>query len=84
MNIGGVNDLLASERGVFSLLAVIAITVLVIFGKIDGQTWVDFMKYLAGALIMSKTVTAAVRTYKGTNPPSTEAPQARVVSDETT
>lgn len=59
----GIADLLHSERGVFALLLLFCITVLVVLGKLDGATWVEFAKYLAAALLASKTVTTAVETY---------------------
>lgn len=56
----GIKDLLTSERGVFSLLALVAATVLVIIGRLTGADWLDFTKYLVGFLVASKTVTTAV------------------------
>lgn len=62
MQLQGIDDLLHSERGVFCVLALVAITVLVAIGKIDGATWIAFAKWLALALVASKTVTTAVET----------------------
>jgi len=73
----GMSDLLSSERGVFSITLVIAATVLVAVGKLDAQTWLDFMKYLAAALIASKTVTTAVEIHATKQP---QIPIAKVSS----
>lgn len=58
----GISDLLQSERGVFAIMALVAATVLVVTGHLQAATWIDFVKYLAGVLIASKTVTTAVET----------------------
>lgn len=70
------NDLLHSERGVFCLLALAAITMLVMTGKLDGASWVEFVKYLVGVLVASKTVTTAVETYATKTP---QIPRAEIV-----
>lgn len=82
----GVHDLLHSERGAFCLLALLAATALVVFGSLTGTAWVDFVKYLVGFLVASKTVTTAVEvatTKKPQipDPPSPEVPTARVVKE---
>lgn len=71
----GAHDLLSSERGVFAIALLIAATLLVALGRIDGTAWIDFMKYLGGALILSKTVTTAVETV------TTKTPQIPTATD---
>lgn len=56
----GAIDLFDSERGLFCVLVLFAITLLVVLGKLDGATWTDFAKYLVGVLVASKTVTGAI------------------------
>lgn len=70
----GLNDLLGSERGVFALLALFAATVLAALRVIDAATWTDFVKYVAAALIASKTVTGVVELH--VNRPSPGTPGA--------
>lgn len=80
----GFSDLLGSERGVFSILALIAATALVGFGVLTGENWMDFVKYLVGFLVGSKTVTSAVRTVTSKPqqpPPPGPPPEARVVKE---
>jgi hypothetical protein len=84
MKPNGLTDLLASERGVFCFLALTACTVLVVLGKLTGDSWLDFMKYLVGFLVASKTVTTAVEihaTKRSQNEPSSDLPPATVVKD---
>ena len=66
----GAKDLLDSERGIFCVLLLIAATVLVIVGSISGQSWLDFMKWVAVTLVISKTATTAVQQFldKGSAP----------------
>ncbi len=63
----GVSDLVASERGVFALLLLFVVTILVFMGRIDVPAWIEYTKWLALALIASKTVTTAVTTLKGSS-----------------
>lgn len=58
----GAIDLFDSERGLFCVLVLVAITVLVVLGKIDGAMWLEFAKWLTVTLVASKTVTAAVES----------------------
>lgn len=77
----GLSDLLGSERGVFCMLMVIACTVLVVTGKLDGNQWLDFMKYLVGFLVASKTVTRAVELHATKKGKADEIPPATVVKE---
>lgn len=61
----GLKDLLLSERGTFCILLVIAATLLAFLGKLDAQTWISFMKWVAITLVASKTITGAVETVTG-------------------
>jgi hypothetical protein len=56
---GGTKDLLASERGVFCILILVAATVLAALKVITGADWLTLAKWLAVALVTSKTVTGA-------------------------
>ncbi len=55
----GLRDLFASERGVFCLVLVVAATILTAMKIITGADWMTFAKWLALALVASKTVTGA-------------------------
>lgn len=78
----GVSDLLESERGAFCVLALVACTVLVVVGKLPGASWLDFMKYLVGFLVASKTVTTAVEIHATKQPQKpVEVPTATVVKE---
>lgn len=54
---GGMRDLMASERGVFCLAVLAFATALVILNKIAGDTWVSLTMAIAGMLVTSKTIT---------------------------
>lgn len=58
----GLKDLIASERGVFCVAALAFAFALVLVGRLTGDAWLEFTKYLVGALVASKTVTTAVET----------------------
>lgn len=78
--VNGLSDLLKSERGVFCILALMISAVMVAVGKMSADSWVDFMKYLTGVLVASKTVTTAVERYRRPRPDDpSEVPPARVV-----
>jgi hypothetical protein len=80
----GLKDLLHSERGMFCILALVAATLLATLGRIDAAMWLDFVKWLTGALVLSKTITTAVETHATKEPqiPTPEIPAARVVRDD--
>jgi hypothetical protein len=72
----GAVDLLESERGIFCLLALVAVTVLAALSVVTGADWLDFAKWLTVTLVGSKTITTAVDSLKGNTaskpaPPST-------------
>jgi len=75
----GAKDLLQSERGVFCVFTLLITGVLVLIGKLDASSWLDFIKWLTGVLVASKTVTTAVETYSTKKAP---IPEARVVGEE--
>ncbi len=72
----GVLDLLKSERGAFCIAALICATVLVVVALLSIEQWLDFVKYLTGFLVVSKTVTTAVETVALKKP---QIPKAEVV-----
>lgn len=76
--INGAVDLLESERGVFCILSLVCATVLAVFGKLTIDQWLDFVKYLTGFLVASKTITTAVETVMTKKP---QIPEAKVVKE---
>ncbi len=54
---GGAKDLLASERGVFCIVVLIAATILVALDKLTGTAWASLVTVVAGILVASKTAT---------------------------
>ena len=58
----GARDLLASERGVFCILVVVACTILVLFGHVTGDKWIELIKWVAISLVITKTVTGAMES----------------------
>lgn len=62
--VGGLRDLLGSERGVISIAAILGATVLVIVGKLTANQWLTFVQAIVMALVASKTVTGAIETLK--------------------
>lgn len=65
----GAKDLLNSERGWFSLAVMIVAGVLVIFGAITGQGWIDLMKWVGITLILSKTASTAIDQFNSAKSP---------------
>lgn len=53
----GIKDLIASERGVFSIVLVLASMVLVITGHLTADSWVALAQWIGTVLIASKTAT---------------------------
>jgi hypothetical protein len=74
----GARDLLASERGAFCCLALVAITVLASLRIIGGDDALSFIRYLLALLVGSKTITTAVETWTTKQP---QIPRAEVVND---
>lgn len=64
----GAIDLLHSERGIFSLALILAVTVLAALSIVTGDQWIDFAKWIAITLVASKTVTTAVETIVAKQP----------------
>jgi hypothetical protein len=58
----GAIDLLESERGIFCIAILIAVTALAILKVITGAAWLDFAKWLTVTLVTCKTVSHAVET----------------------
>lgn len=73
----GARDLIASERGWFCLLLLVAATVLAVLKIITGGDWLTFAKYLVVTLVASKTATGAIETLTGkvasTSPPTSSS-----------
>lgn len=66
----GATDLLESERGVVCILLLIAVTILVVLGKLTGEQWLTYTQVVVGLLVASKTITGVVETVKNGKPPS--------------
>ena len=84
MRLDGFSDLLGSERGVFCILALGGALALAMLGRIDGAQALDFIKWLTGALVLSKTITNAVTTHttKQSQAPGPSVPAAKTVRDD--
>lgn len=66
----GLNDLLASERGVFALALAVGSSIFVYVGKMTIEQWVEFNEWLSTALIGSKTVTTAMEIFSNRAKPA--------------
>lgn len=60
----GFGDIFKSERGVFTLLVLIMVTILTALGKVTADQWIEFTKWLTVAFISGKTISHAVETMK--------------------
>jgi hypothetical protein len=60
----GATDLLESERGVVCILLLLAVTILVVLGKLTGEQWLSYTQFVVGILVASKTITGMVETVK--------------------
>jgi hypothetical protein len=60
----GIGDIFKSERGVFTLLVLIMVTILTAIGKVTADQWIEFTKWLTVAFISGKTISHAVETMK--------------------
>lgn len=77
--VGGLHDLLASERGVFAIFLIIVTTAWVMLGKMSIEDWISYSQWIGVALIASKTATGIVETVVNrVSPP----PAMRVVKDD--
>lgn len=56
----GAKDLFDSERGVFGLLMLVAVTLLAVLKIISGADWLTFGQLLLVTLVGSKTLTGAL------------------------
>jgi hypothetical protein len=75
----GAKDLWASERGFLAIALVVMSGAMVIVGKLDAQTWLEYTKWIGGVTIASKTVTSGIEALK--KPVAVDLPEARVVKD---
>lgn len=74
MNLGGVKDLLASERGVFAIAVTLFASGLVYVDKMTVAQWIDFTQWIALTLIASKTFTTAAEIFKRPGAAATTQP----------
>ena len=61
----GISDLFASERGCFAIFVTVIATVMMFMGKMTVDDWIAYTKWIAVALIVSKTVTSSITTLRG-------------------
>jgi len=73
----GAKDLIASERGVFCIVLVVAATILAALKIITGADWLSFANVTLVTLVGSKTVTSAIESWKGKDPAPTPPPSAQ-------
>ena len=66
----GITDLIESERGILTILLVVAVTLLAIAKIVTGEQWLAYTQAVAIALVASKTVTGAIETWKSSKAPS--------------
>lgn len=78
----GISDLFGSERGTFCIVLVVVSGVLVGFGSITSEAWIDYTKWIATVLVASKTVTSAIETAKAPAPSGAQMAAAKVVEKE--
>jgi len=76
----GFKDLLGSERGAFCICALIGVLALALLGRIAGTDALDFVKWLTGALVLSKTITTTVEA-RAKAKDSPEVPTATTTRD---
>lgn len=72
MSVAGLTDLLQSERGIISILLIVASTILVVIGVLPIEEWLTYTKWIAVTLIASKTVTGVMETYVNQKGPKTD------------
>jgi len=73
-------DLFASERGLFALVLVIAATVLTALGHMPVTQWQDFALWVFGIYAGTKTVTSSVGLLKRPAPSAASAVAAAVTT----
>lgn len=72
---GAITDLWKSERGLLTILILIAASVLAGILVITGDQWLDFTKFVFVTYVAGKSLTGAVQIVKGgTADPETPAP----------
>lgn len=65
---GAISDLWNSERGLLTILILVAATVLVIFGRMTIEQWLAFVQVIMGIYVAGKTVSSAMIAWKGPQP----------------
>lgn len=63
----GIQDLFASERGLFGLLLVVAATALTGMGQMTVPQWQEFATWVFGIYVSGKSLTGAVGLFKGSS-----------------
>jgi hypothetical protein len=71
---GAITDLWKSERGLLTILIIIAATVLTALGNMTIEMWKEMTLYIFGIYVAGKTVTGAVGLFKGTLSPDAATP----------
>lgn len=65
---GAISDLWNSERGLLTVLILVAATVLVVFGRMTIDQWMAFVQVVIGIYVAGKTVSSAVIAWKNPSP----------------
>jgi hypothetical protein len=85
----GIQDLFASERGLFGLFLVIAATTLTGMGQMTVAQWQEFATWVFGIYVGGKSLTGAVGLFKGSptatsSPATSPKPDASILSGSIT
>lgn len=67
---GALTNFWNSERGLFAIVLVLAVTVMACIGTIDFDAWERVIKWISGFYIGGKTITGAVVALKAPSDPS--------------
>lgn len=73
---GAISDLWNSERGLLTVLILVAATVLVVFGRMTIEQWIAFVQVVMGIYVVGKTVTSTAIALKNRTPPTPDQIQA--------
>jgi len=71
---GALTDLWKSERGLLTVLIIIAATALTALGHMTIEMWKEMTLYIFGIYVAGKSVTGAIGLFKGTLSPDAASP----------
>lgn len=72
---GGFKDLFLSERGIVTVLLLVAVTVFVCIGAITFEQWQTYTTVVSSVYLGSKTITGVAAIIKG--PAATDDPPSK-------